>query len=428
MTSSSLSVPGPSLRRASAGRRARRAAMTVLRVTHRWLSLVLGAFLVVITTSGALLLIAGYLDGKDDHDAQHRATRSAHPVSMGTALATLQRRFPEAKFAMIAADRGVYTSYGDDGTVASVDPGSGRVTGAYEDPGPSGFFGVMAQVHDCLLTCEDYPWYSAWLTRPMVDLGVPGLTKLSRGGAILGVLAASMFVLVVGGVVLWWPGLRRLRRGFELRARKGRYKRDYDLHKLVGIVALPPLFLWAFTGMNFELPFVGPATDAVLPGERLDPDYNPTSRPGTGPDITPDQAAAAAVRANGGGKAVQIILPAEDDPTATYYVNTASGINWQGEDGGHGNYAVDRRDPTHVGKDFYADDNPSSFVLGNPFADLHVGLFAQGTDLETPIRFALFLFGMTPLLLMLTGLSTWLYKRKVRRRARRRRAARVAAA
>lgn len=413
----SVAVPSP-----QRPARLKRQVMTILRVSHRWASLTLGLVLVVITTSGALLLLQGYLDGKDDHDAQHTATRSDHPLTLGQGLTILQRRFPKQSFSYVTQDRGVISAITDDGTVASVDPGTGRVTGSYVSR-PSGFFGVMAQLHDCFFTCDDYPWSSGWLTKPMPDLGIPGVEKLARGSFLLGVTAVLMFFLVLGGVVLWWPGLRRWRRGFELRARKGRYKRDYDLHKLVGIVALPPLFLWAFSGMDFELPVVGNLTAAVLPGKTVDPSYNPLSKPGRGPDITPDEAAAAAVRKNGGGKAVQIDLPAQDDPTSPYYVATANGINWQGEDGGHGSYMVDRRDPTNVGDDFNYDGSLPSFLLGNPFADTHEGLVAQGTDLEIPIRIALFIFGMTPLVLMVTGISTWLYKRKVRKRSRARRRA-----
>ena len=50
------------------------------------------------------------------------------------------------------------------------------------------------------------------------------------------------------------PRRGEFRRGLKVRRGKGRYKLNYDLHKVVGFVALPALAIWALTGINFELP------------------------------------------------------------------------------------------------------------------------------------------------------------------------------
>ena len=82
--------------------------------------------------------------------------------------------------------------------------------------------------------------------------------------------------------MIWWPGLRRWRRGFQIRRRKGTYKLNYDLHNVVGIAVLPLLLMWAITGAGFELKQIRDAWYAVLPGEKPPEFEDPVSKPGDG--------------------------------------------------------------------------------------------------------------------------------------------------
>lgn len=66
---------------------------------------------------------------------------------------------------------------------------------------------------------------------------------------------------------------------------KGRYKLHYDLHKVVGFLALPALAICALTGINFELPKqTEGAFYALTPGSAPPESiYEFESKPGSGP-------------------------------------------------------------------------------------------------------------------------------------------------
>ena len=61
---------------------------------------------------------------------------------------------------------------------------------------------------------------------------------------MLGSVGVSSSSLVISGIWIRWPELRRFASGFVGAPWRGGYVRDLDLHKLVGIVAVPFLLLW----------------------------------------------------------------------------------------------------------------------------------------------------------------------------------------
>jgi uncharacterized iron-regulated membrane protein len=54
---------------------------------------------------------------------------------------------------------------------------------------------------------------------------------------------------MVTGLILWWPGVKRITRGFSVRLRRGFYPLNYDLHQAAGALALPLLFVITLTGV-----------------------------------------------------------------------------------------------------------------------------------------------------------------------------------
>ena len=84
-----------------------------------------------------------------------------------------------------------------------------------------------------------------WLMdKPMKD-GHIGLGKL-----VVGVSTISMVVLLVMGVVLWWPkGVKMLRHRVLVAVRKGWHRFWYDLHVSAGFWVTIVLLLMALTGL-----------------------------------------------------------------------------------------------------------------------------------------------------------------------------------
>jgi uncharacterized iron-regulated membrane protein len=251
----------------------------------------------------------------------------------------------------------------------------------------------------------------------MPTLGMGWLADVTVGDFVLGLFGLVLLFLAVSGIWLWWPSLRRFGNGFRVRLHKGRYARDYDIHALAGIVALPFLLIWGFTGASFEFHWVSTAFYAVTGGQQMDyPDLtSATVAKGTA-DITPAQALAAAQRVAGPRAVVaNLFLPDADDQTSAYSVYFSRGFDQYRYGSYPGQYEVqvDRHNAGHtLTDDFGAAPTVSNQLLdswGGPM--LHFGESVNGWW-----RLFWFVFGLAPLLLAVTGVSTWLAKRSVRKR------------
>jgi uncharacterized iron-regulated membrane protein len=393
-------------------------------VTHRWTSLVLGLLLVVETTTGAVLLFQGdYFRATHGSFYQHTAT--ATPISAGQALDVVTRAHPEFGAVWVSADNGIY-AVGDQtyNAAYAVDPGTGRINGFTRLEG--GVMGWLANLHDCALTCQDYPGYVAALAHPVPTLGLSFLTGINWGSLLLAVLGLLMVLLAITGVITWWPGFRRMSHGFRVRTHRGRLARDYDLHNVIGIIAVPFVLMWGATGAAFEFPAVQNAWLAITGGHSVDPDrytFTANPAPAGARAIGADQAASIALAHQPGD--VKYLVAASKG--ADYYtVSVATGAKPYGHRaffGGDITVFVDGHDANHVS----IADAPSAQAGANTFYDRlfepsHFGWLVNGWW-----RIVWFVLGLAPLALGVTGVSTWLFRGGAKRRRRKATRARLAA-
>ena len=207
------------------------------------------------------------------------------------------------------------------------------------------------------------------------------------------------------------------RNAFRLRWSKGRFARDFDLHNVIGIVALVPLLIWGLTGLNFEVPafssFWYSATGGDAPPEdnyTMEPSENP------GAEVSLDDAITAAEQRFPGAKATWVGMPESED--GFYSVDLIDGGPdlWAHNAGYRGNRSVgvDALDATNV-RVFLGPSATVSNAIADEWAQpaLH-----YGHAVNPYWRVLWFVLGMAPLLLLLTGLSTWLFRRGVIRRRR----------
>lgn len=141
----------------------------------------------------------------------------------------------------VTSVHGIYRVYGPAfETWVSVDPGTGEILGSSGDVNGalSTALEFLANLHDCWLSCENLPGQVAWFTAE-----VPGLPAITWGALILGVSGLLLLFLALSGSWLWWPGIKRLATGFRVGRGKGRYARDVDLHRVLGMIALPFLLM-----------------------------------------------------------------------------------------------------------------------------------------------------------------------------------------
>jgi uncharacterized iron-regulated membrane protein len=375
---------------------------------HLWTSLLVGLFVIVVTLSGTALVFRDQTDRLIFYPEMYRETPGASTTSLEEARQNAEREFPNMQVDGITVAEvmsGVYLVdlLAEDGTYsyATVDPATGEVLGTRGDAWAEGFNGFLTKVHFYLLAG---------------DIGF-GLTD-EIGIKIVSAVGLALVVMIVTGVYLWWPGLRRWVSGFRVRWRGDRYSRNYDYHKVIGIITVPVLLVIALTGAVFG--FYETSRSVWYAITFTDP---PPEFPATIPKVEPDgrepltlDALATRVEARtdaevtgfyglsvGKNGSIYTYLTAGFDPNA--------GFN--GYDGNVYGYA----DP-YTGEMLWKHD-PRELPLAAQIFEgwvfpLHVGSFG---GIAARILWAL--VGLAPTVLAITGLTMWLLKRRAERQRRR---------
>ncbi|MFT4048254.1 MAG: PepSY-associated TM helix domain-containing protein [Solirubrobacterales bacterium] len=395
----------------------RRRLRKLIQVTHRWAALALGLILLVIVVSGTILLFKPDIE-KAIEPSAYKHTGPITTQAMIEAPAQAEKQVKNFAAVDDWSHDGIITVTGtvdEKSREVNVDPGTGHVL-AVSDPN-GGFFGFLDNLHECALSCEDYPAYIPFLNKSAAVLGNEDLTV---GGLILGLTGLLLLMLSLGGLYLWWPGVRRFSRGFKVR-RKSSYSINYDLHKLVGLIAIPFLLMWAITGAGFELKQVEDAWFAVLPGSPSPEAPEFKSKPPKGvkeSTVTPQQAVDAALAEAPGARLASLNVPDASDKTSSYSFWLSDG--WDPYE--YGNYPgdvgvnVDRYDAKHALVNYGYPNGGESIATeawDNSYP-VHSGLLVNGWW-----RSVWLLFGLVPILLAFTGTWTWISrKRKARAKKR----------
>lgn len=363
------------------------------------MTLLLGLLLVLEAASGAVLLFR-----PDIFRLQHQElfVASAGPavISPVEALSIAHRARPDLEQLAVAVIDDVYeVRSATDSTY--LDPATGAVLGSANPRG--GFLGVLLNLHICAMSCPKYPGYL-----PVLAAEVPGVA-LTVGELLLAVTGLALVWWCVSGLLMWWPGLRRIATSLTIHVRRGNYRLNRDLHIVVGMAVLPFLLFWGITGAGYELPVIGSAWYAVTGGD-APPPRTFVSAPGTGPDIGQQRAQQVAAALAPHSALLYLNLPAPTDPAGTYTVGFNSGID-VGRFGGIQPLSstvvkVDRR--TAAAKiTFGGEHMPVNATIWEKWNyGLHFGYLVPWQ-----IRLAWLIVGLTPLLLTVTGLWTWHVRR-----------------
>lgn len=203
----------------------------ILRPVHRWTGLSVGLVVVLMALTGAALVLRKQLEQPLDRDLLS-APVCASRLPLDTLTANAQKAYPSGKLDYIRLIAG---EADDTRTPAAMvrftdqmfvylDPCTGAVLGLRNRY--RGTFGVLEQLHR--------------------------FRFMPNGNLVVGTSAIVFaLVLVVVGLVLWWPGTwRGARRALALRApRAGGAARHIGLHKSVGPYAALIVLISALTGL-----------------------------------------------------------------------------------------------------------------------------------------------------------------------------------
>lgn len=202
---------------------------------HLWLGLFSGLVVFILGLTGCILtfqteiedFMAPYRKVNTVEEYHQRPSQVVKPLLDSLGQVTL------TSLGYPGADRSISVGYTDEkgqAYTAYLDPKDGAIL--HIQPNTIGFFMVMLHLHIRLL--------------------LPGII----GHAIISYATVIYILLLLSGMVLWWPKKwkkRLLRNGLTIRW-KGKAKRvNYDLHNVLGFYTFLPSILLAVTGIFISL-------------------------------------------------------------------------------------------------------------------------------------------------------------------------------
>jgi uncharacterized iron-regulated membrane protein len=256
---------------------------------HRWVALVLGAFIVLISVSGSLIVIAGPIDRALDGDIFNATIPASGPVRLplDSILASARTRGEVVSLTLPEGEGRVVVASMTGGDEVFVSPYTGDVLGSRTPQQRNAgiirlFFRVNGAIHTSLLGKAIGNQVVVWST------------------------IASVF-LVLGGIYLWWRD-----KVWRIQVAASWKRINFDLHHLLGIATFVVLFLMTATGVAMHYPIIGRAIG------RLDRFSDPApapmrqSQPAPGtPTVSLEVAAGAGLAALPGSELSTISVPAD---------------------------------------------------------------------------------------------------------------------
>ena len=190
-------------------------------VLHRWTALTVALVLLCTAASGASLVFEGAID-RGLHPELWRVTPSGEPMAIDSIVAGVQAKYPSEKVGSVSLapvpDRAWTLSTG--ALTVFANPYTGAITGT-----------LTAQ--------ESQTTFSRRLHVFHVELFAGRV-----GRAIVGVATILAFLLVLTGVVLWWPD-----KLIRVNTTASWKRINFDLHHALGIVAALILIVVTASGL-----------------------------------------------------------------------------------------------------------------------------------------------------------------------------------
>jgi uncharacterized iron-regulated membrane protein len=360
----------------------------VLFQLHLWTGLAVGLIAAVVGMSGAALVFREEIERTID-PATHIVTPGEGFVAFDRIVTAARAAHPEARLQSVELDRKpghavavrLLTGGGkvERRLTVAVNPHTGSVVGRRPER-DQGFINWLADLHFNLLAGE-------------------------TGLKINGVAAGWLAVLCLTGAVIWFPGRGKFGRSLTIGWGKGRWRVNWGLHNVAGLLVCVVLGAVAVTGIYFA--FYESFEEAVYTVSLTPKPVEPksVSPPDVSVPVSIDALWNSAREGIPDGTPTSIYFPTNSDDAAAIYVRTPG--DWSS----YGSSVVwlDARD----GKTLRVDDlrkQPLATRFLYAQSPIHFGTFG---GLATRILWIP--LGLSPGLLFLTGFLMW-WRRVVARR------------
>jgi uncharacterized iron-regulated membrane protein len=202
---------------------------------HRWLGLIVGILLSIAGLTGSILVFSGEIHDWWITQRFGTITPTETKAAVSDIVARLQTTYTDQSLIFESlgfpeGDKHPYLAWFMDanhhhlGVV--VNPYTEQIMGDYE--WEKMWHGIILKLHYSLLTGETGIW-------------------------VMGVVALLTVILSITGIILW-PGWRKLLAGFKIKWKGHIKRRNFDIHKVAGIVTAVFFLLTGFTGFAWNIP------------------------------------------------------------------------------------------------------------------------------------------------------------------------------
>jgi uncharacterized iron-regulated membrane protein len=411
----------------------------VLVRVHRWLSIALVLWLVVVGLTGAYLAEGHAIEAFTHAERyQHGEGDLGAQAALDAAAAAAPEDATISYLVLPGNGRGVYQATVEVPDHDAPPPAEGeepahRHYEYYVDPATATVNGTSRLFEDSTLwwmyrghmyLWQDHGLFGAddpdgGMCVPDPD-GLKGFVcaVIPSGLNLVGWFGVAWMAVLLTGVYLWfWPGVRRWATALRVRTTRGRFTFSLDLHKAIGVVFWVPLVVVAFTGMAFCFENMKGWYENVTPAVRgselwVPPEDLASAEPAGRDALDADEALAAVGEAFPQRTVISVAwFPTTETDTYQFWVDRGFSPWTREAGGGNTLVAIDQ----YSGDVLYDGTPEDGNVFDQAWQDwgypLHTGDF--GGNLT---RVVWVLVGLSPLGLTLTGVSMNLLRRRKRRR------------
>lgn len=222
-----------------------------LKLLHLWLSIPFGLIIVLMCLSGAILIFErdfGHI-GQAEVDPNGKT-----PLPLNTILSSA-KHFLKGKNDITGLT--IYPEIHHAYKVNLAKPSmaaiwinqyTGEVTGYYE-------------------RAEIFKFASSAHRRLFGQTKAKGGAGAKAGKTIIGITTIATLLIIISGLILWWPRKGEWRKKLKLSFRSGAYKFWYDFHCLGGFISSLILIICIITGLNWSFGWYRDAYYGLLGSE-----------------------------------------------------------------------------------------------------------------------------------------------------------------
>jgi len=198
---------------------------------HLWVGISVGVYIFIVGVTGAALVFRIDMQ-RASHPELFTPSATGPLADPVTILEHVRDAYPNGRVSGIDAPTSLrptylaYVSSGNDFATILIDPVTAEVLGELPD---ESFVRTLQDLHFDLLA---------------------GRT----GRVVNGIGAALLLVMCLTGLVIWWQGAGKWRRGLAVDFGRNWKRITWDLHSAIGFWSLLLVAMWAVTGIYFAFP------------------------------------------------------------------------------------------------------------------------------------------------------------------------------